>query len=96
MDKMLDYNGEASVLLPWLYTYYQGFFEYGYGRGRVMKSMQLNAVTTEERCGDAISLEESDATLDEVMVVAYGTAKKRLCQGWTSNQQDVHRRQQRP
>lgn len=77
MGKMLDYIGEANVQLPWLYTYYQGFFEYGYGRGRMMmKGRQLNDVTKQENAVMSVSLEESEATLDEVMVVAYGTAKK--------------------
>ena len=77
MGKRLDYIGEANVQLPWLYTYYQGFFEYGYGRGRMMmKGRQLNDVTKQENAVMSVSLEESEATLDEVMVVAYGTAKK--------------------
>ncbi|MBQ9554721.1 MAG: hypothetical protein IJV05_00695, partial [Muribaculaceae bacterium] len=85
MGKMLDYNGEASVLLPGLYTYYQGFFDYGYGRGRVMKSMQLSEAMAPEEALMSISLEENDATLDEVMVVAYGTAKKSSYAGSENN-----------
>ena len=77
MGKMLDYNGEANVQLPWLYTYYQGFFDYGYRRGRMlMKSRQLNETRESEDVEMAISLEENSTMLDEVKVVAYGTAKK--------------------
>ena len=87
--KMLDYNGEASVQLPWLYTYQQGFFKYGYGRGRMMmKGRQLNDVTAQENAVMSVSLEESEATLDEVMVVAYGTAKKSSYTGGNNTKED--------
>lgn len=86
MGKRLDYIGEANVQLPWLYTYYQGFFEYGYGRGRMMmKGRQLNDVTAQENAVMSVSLEESETTLDEVMVVAYGTAKKSSYTGSADN-----------
>ena len=42
----------------------------------VMKSRQLNEAMASEDEVMAISLEENNTTLDEVMVVAYGTAKK--------------------
>ena len=79
--KMLDYHGDASILLPGLYTYQQGFFNYGYGRGRMlMKSMGVADVSRgmdmrAENVAMSVRLEESNEALDEVVVTAYGNQK---------------------
>ena len=74
--KMLDYYANASILQPRLYTYKQGFFDYGYGRERMlMKSNSIADVSRgmETRSEDAVL--SNDAALEDVAVIGYGTQK---------------------
>jgi len=78
MGKMLDYKGEANIELPWLYTYNQDFFSYGYSRGRrMMKSLgaaPTNAMYDEVKAEDeimtaevALSMDSNEASADRVI-----------------------------
>ena len=93
--KMLDYNGEASVLLPWLYTYQQGFFKYNYGRERRLMTKMKGVADVSHGMGMeadqaamSIRLEENNATLNEVMVTSYGKAKKSSYTGSNNTKED--------
>ncbi len=86
MGKSLNMPDAAFPKLPSLYTYDQGFFDYGYGRGRMLtRSLKEEAVMSADVADVSRGFgENGDAELSEVVVTAYGTAKKGMATGSVS------------
>ena len=86
MGKSLNMPDAAFPKLPSLYTYDQGFFDYGYGRGRMLtRSLKEEAVMSADVADVSRGFGgNGDAELSEVVVTAYGTAKKGMATGSVS------------
>ena len=78
IGKSLNMPNAAFPQLPFLYTYDQGFFDYGYGRGRMLtRSLKEEAVMSADVADVSRGFGESGgAELSEVVVTGYGAAKK--------------------
>ena len=68
--KMLNIPDDAYPLLPMLYTYNQNFFDYGFGRGRMLlrKSRALDAANGLEGRVAGVQVAEAQIAKEEVMI----------------------------